>query len=52
MARRTGPGTPSARLQYLLEELDILFPDEVSKFSSEPPEPKYLGAIRKLLGKK
>jgi hypothetical protein len=44
-----GPGTPIARLSYLLDELRRRFPDTISVYSSEPPEPKYLEAIDKLL---
>jgi hypothetical protein len=42
-------GTPSARLHYLFDELDQRFPNAVSPVSSEPPEPKYLAAIDKLM---
>ena len=41
----SGPGTPIARLTYLLEELEKRFPGVVTQTSSESPEPKLLAAI-------
>lgn len=40
-----GPGTPSARLHFLLSELEKRFPGVVDPFSSEPSEPKLLAAL-------
>ena len=45
------PGSPLARLEYLLGELGKLFPNAHSPASSSPPEPKYLNAIRILIAK-
>jgi len=42
---RTGPGTPSGRLEYLLNELEKRFPAVHNKWMSDAPEPKYLAAI-------
>ena len=42
-------GTPSHRLDYLLGELDKRFPGVVEATSSEPPEPKYIAEIDKLI---
>lgn len=44
-----GPGTPIARLTYLLAELDKRFPGVVNPVMSDPPEPKYLAAIDYLI---
>ena len=46
--RSKGPGTPHARLSWLLKELQRIFPDCCSEFSSEAPEPKYIAAIERL----
>jgi hypothetical protein len=46
---RTGPGTPSARLCFLLNGLNDRFPDAVDKYSSEPAEPKLLEAVDVLI---
>jgi len=42
-----GPGTPIARLTYLLDELEKRFPGVVNPVSSEPPEPLLLAALDK-----
>jgi hypothetical protein len=44
-----GPGTPIARLTYLLDELAKRFPGAVNPCLSDPPEPKYLAAIDRLI---
>lgn len=41
-----GPGTPHARLSYLLNELCALFPGVVDPLSSQAPEPMLLDAIK------
>jgi hypothetical protein len=46
---RAGPGTPSARLCFLLNGLNERFPDAVDKYSSEPAEPKLLEAVDALI---
>jgi hypothetical protein len=46
--RSEGPGTPSARLSYLLRELEALLPGVVNPLSSEPPETKLIDAVRRL----
>lgn len=46
---RTGPGTPSARLTYLLGELRNRFPGAHGIYDSSSPEPKYLAAIEAAL---
>jgi len=43
------PGTPAARLKYLLEELDKRFPGVVNPVDSAPDEEKYLAEIDRLL---
>lgn len=43
------PGTPIARLTYLLAELEKRFPGVVDSYSSEPPEPLLLAALDKAL---
>lgn len=40
-----GPGTPYARLCYLLDELEKRFPGVVNPVMSDPPEPKLLAAL-------
>lgn len=45
------PGSPLARLSYLLDELDKRFPGVVNPVLSDPPEPKYLAAIDRLIEK-
>ncbi len=47
----TESGTPKARLAKLLAELDKRFPGVVNPISSEPPEPKYLAEIDRLIEK-
>lgn len=44
-----GPGSPSYRLQKLIEELAKRFPDAYDAFSSRAPESKLLAAIDKLI---
>lgn len=44
-----GPGTPIARLTHLLEELAKRFPGVHCPIMSDPPEPKYLAAIDRLI---
>lgn len=39
------PGTPLARLSYLLDELEKRFPGVVNPVMSDPPEPKLLAAL-------
>jgi hypothetical protein len=46
---REGSGTPSARLNYMLGELNQRFPLAVDVFSSEPAEPKFIAAIDELI---
>lgn len=48
----TGPGTPLARLEYLLEELEKRFPGVVNPLSSESPEPLLLAALDKAIVKR
>jgi hypothetical protein len=48
-AHREGPGTPSARLNYIHGELNQRFPLAVDVFSSEPAEPKFIAAIDELI---
>lgn len=43
--RDEGPGTPVARLTYLLDELEKRFPGVVNPVLSDPPEPKLLAAL-------
>jgi hypothetical protein len=43
--RRNGPGSPTARLHHLIDELDERFPDAIDKYSSAPQDHKYLDAI-------
>lgn len=45
---RTGPGTPSYRLDWLLAELDKRFPGAVRPLSSSDGEHNYLAAIDSL----
>lgn len=45
----TGPGTPSYRLAWLLDELARRFPEATMPLSSRPPEPFYLAAIDNLI---
>jgi hypothetical protein len=47
----TGPGTPLARLECLLEELEKRFPGVVNPLSSELPEPLLLAALDKAIFK-
>ena len=47
--RATGPGTPSYRLKWLLDELARRFPEATMPLSSRPPEPFYLAAIDNLI---
>jgi hypothetical protein len=49
MNEKAGPGTPSARLDYLLTELCNRFPGVVSIFSSVPPELALLNAIDQVI---
>jgi hypothetical protein len=46
-----GPGTPLARLSYLLDELAKRFPGVHCPIMSDPAEPKYLAAIDRLIEK-
>lgn len=39
------PGSPGARFEYIMHELEKRFPGAVDKFSSRAPEPEYLKAI-------
>jgi hypothetical protein len=50
LARKDGPGSPAVRFDGLMSELRVRFP-EVSQFLSDPPEPKFLALIDKLLAK-
>ena len=47
----TGPGSPSYRLQILIEELAKRFPEAYDATSSRAPEPKFLKAIDELIKK-
>jgi hypothetical protein len=49
--RYEGPGSVNHRLDYLLTELENLFPDAHNPIMSDPPEPKYINAIKELLRK-
>ena len=44
-----GPGTVPYRFRRLMEELDKRFPGVVNPCLSDPPEPKLLRAIDRLL---
>lgn len=44
-----GPGTPIYRLSKFFEELDKRFPGVVNPILSDPPEPKYLAAIDRVI---
>jgi hypothetical protein len=46
-----GPGTVYHRFSRLLDELDKRFPGVANPVMSDPPEPKYLAAIDRLLEK-
>jgi hypothetical protein len=46
--RLRGPGSPHARLTYLIGELRKRFPAAHNVFGSDPCEPKYLAAIDRL----
>jgi hypothetical protein len=47
---RTGPGTVSARLSFLLDSLAERFPESHKPFASDPPELRFLEAIDRALG--
>lgn len=46
-----GPGTPIARLTYMLDEMERRFPGVVNPVASDPPEPKLLAAVDAALAK-
>jgi hypothetical protein len=46
--RKDGPGTPSARLTYLLDELDRCFPWVTSRYDSKPADRAYIETVRGL----
>ena len=47
--RHKGPGTPAARLDYVLDQLRERFPNAHPPYSSAPPEPLLLAAIDKAI---
>lgn len=49
MENDKGPGTIHWRYCRLMEELDKRFPGVVNPLLSDPPEPKYLAAIDRLI---
>lgn len=50
LARREGPGSPTVRFQWLMDQLRERFP-EVSPFSSAPHEDEFIKCIDRLLAK-
>ena len=44
----TGPGTPSFRFNYILNELGKIYPDiwKIVQYQSEPPENKLIEAVK------
>jgi hypothetical protein len=43
------PGTPGARLQYVIATLAKWFPEAYNEFAAEPPEVKLLAALAKVM---
>lgn len=48
---RSGPGTTSSRLTFMLEALAERFPEAHEPFATDPPELRYLKAIDALINK-
>jgi hypothetical protein len=46
--KQTGPGSPSARLSWLLGELARLFPDATNLYGAAPPEIAYFEKLTQL----